>query len=108
MAAVSLRHLRVLCEPFATSAVKRSLVGGLPPAVAGVHPPYDLRMQAVEFGDCGAGLRLKEQFGQGPDQGVDAVGRIAGGVAVEIVTEGAHLILERREGAEMMHPTLLV
>ena len=45
MAAVRLRRLRVLCEPFATSAVKRSLVGGLLPAVAGVRPPYDLRLR---------------------------------------------------------------
>src|SRR5438067_13759520 len=52
--------------------------------------------------------RFQEQLGQGPDQRVDAVGRIAGDGAVEIRTERAHLILERREGAEMVHPPLLV
>ncbi len=52
--------------------------------------------------------RTEQEFGQCPDPRVDPVGGGAGGGAVVVAGERAHLVLELGEGADVVHPPLLV
>ena len=71
-----------------------------------LSPPAGLL--AVQFEDALAGHRLDEQIGEGPDQGIDAIGRIAGRRPVKIGRKAAHLILELRKRSDLVHTPLLV
>src|SRR5258708_774924 len=55
-----------------------------------------------------AGHRLDHQFAERPDKRVTSIGREPCRGAVEIGGEGAHLIFQCREGADVMNPALFV
>src|SRR5438309_360685 len=107
MASVLLMRLRVLCVTFAPFSLKRFLFL-LRAARTGILPALRLILgcgaAAVVFEHAAGGHRFDKEFAQGPDQRVDSVGRIAGRAPVEIAmrrwAEGAHLVLELRQGAE--------
>jgi hypothetical protein len=61
---------------------------------------------AIELEDSEAAHRRDHQFADGPYERVDAIRRA--GSPINIRREGAHLILELREDAQMMHAPLFV
>jgi len=67
---------------------------------------------AIHLVDPFCGHRVDQEIGQCPNQCIHPIRRVAGrtgrAVAVRVGGEGAHLILEFRKHAEVVHAALLV
>src|SRR5215472_11031590 len=71
--------------------------------IAQLHRPL-----AGDLKDAVTPHRLDQELGQPPHQRIKAIRRVAGPRPVKVRGKGAHLILQLREGADVMDPALFI